>query len=99
MPQRAQVDLVLDTIGNVSFKDDRALIELPFFSLEKRPRMEPIVYDDGRVQIGISPGERGMATIWDKDLLIYLASLINGRIDEAWRSRAPSPSRPMTSWP
>lgn len=81
LQQRTQVDLVLDTIGNVSLKDDRALMEFPFFSLEKRPRMEPLVYNDGRVQIRISPGERGMATIWDKDLLIYLASLINDRLE------------------
>jgi plasmid replication initiation protein len=81
LQQRTQVDLVLDTIGNVSLKDDRALMEFPFFSLEKRPRMEPLVYDDGRVQIRISPGERGIATIWDKDLLIYLASLINDRLE------------------
>jgi plasmid replication initiation protein len=81
MQQRTQVDLLLDTIGNVPLKDDRALMEFPFFALEKRPRMEPLVYDDGRVQIRISPGERGMATIWDKDLLIYLASLMNDRLD------------------
>jgi plasmid replication initiation protein len=81
LQQRTQVDLVLDTIGNVSLKDDRALMEFPFFSLEQRPRMEPLVYDDGRVQIRISPGERGIATIWDKDLLIYLASLINDRLE------------------
>ncbi len=59
MQQRTQVDLVLDTIGNVPLKDDRALMEFPFFSLEKRPRMEPLLYDDGRVQIRISPGVIG----------------------------------------
>jgi plasmid replication initiation protein len=63
LQQRTQVDLVLDTIGNVSLKDDRALMKFPFFSLEKRSRMEPIIYDDGHVQIRISPGERGIATI------------------------------------
>jgi hypothetical protein len=29
MQQRTQVDLVLDTIGNVPLKDDRALMEFP----------------------------------------------------------------------
>ena len=29
----------------------------------------------------ISPGERGIATIWDKDVLIYLSSLINAKIE------------------
>jgi plasmid replication initiation protein len=56
-------------------------MEFPFFSLEKRPRMEPIVYNDGRVRIEIQPGHRGVATIWDKEILIYLASIINDRIE------------------
>lgn len=43
--------------------------------------MEPLVYDDGKVTIRVSPGERGIATIWDKDILIYLASLLNDRIE------------------
>jgi plasmid replication initiation protein len=79
--QRTQVDLFLDSLVNAPLKDDRALMEFPFFSLEKRPRMEPLVYDDGKVQIRISPGEKGIATIWDKDLLIYIASLINDKLE------------------
>jgi plasmid replication initiation protein len=79
--QRTQVDLFLDSLVNAPLKDDRALMEFPFFSLEKRPRMEPLVYDDGKVRIRISPGERGIATIWDKDLLIYVASLINDKLE------------------
>ena len=79
--QDRQVDLFLDTLVNAPIKDDRALMEFPFFSLQKQPRMEPLVYDDGRVQVRISPGERGLATIWDKDILIYVASLLNDRIE------------------
>jgi plasmid replication initiation protein len=79
--QRTQVDLFLDSIVNAPLKDDRALMEFPFFSLEKRPRMEPLVYEDGTVRIEIQPGPKGLATIWDKDLLIYIASLINDRIE------------------
>lgn len=76
-----QIDLFLDSIVSASVKDDRALMEFPFFSLQKRPLMEPIVYDDGKVQIRVSPGEKGVATIWDKDILIYVASLINDRLE------------------
>jgi plasmid replication initiation protein len=81
LEQRTQVDLFLDSLVNAPIKDDRALMEFPFFSLEKRPRVEPIVYDDGTVRIEIQPGPKGIATIWDKDLLIYIASLINDRIE------------------
>jgi len=80
-PPPSQVDLYLDSLVNAPLRDDRALMEFPWFSLQKRPRMEPLVYDDGRVQIRVSPGEKGLATIWDKDVLIYLASLVNDRIE------------------
>ena len=68
-----QVDLFLDSIVNAPMKDDRALMEFPFFSLQKAPRLRPLVYDDGKVKIEVRPGDRGIATIWDKDVLIYIA--------------------------
>ncbi|SNB66516.1 Replication initiator protein A [Arboricoccus pini] len=76
-----QVDLFLDSIVNAPLKDDRALMEFPFFSLQKTPRLKPLVYDDGKVKIEVRPGERGIATIWDKDVLIYVASIINDRLE------------------
>ena len=75
------IDLFLDQLVDAPIKDERALMEFPFFSLRKQPRMTPFVYDDGTVKIEIQPGARGIATIWDKDLLIYLASLLNDRIE------------------
>lgn len=80
MPDQ-QVDLFLDSLVGVPLKDDRALMEFPFFSLQKQPRMEPLVYDDGRTQIKIEPGPKGLATIWDKDILLYVVSLLNERIE------------------
>src|SRR4051794_30452368 len=72
-----QVDLFLDSIAHIApVKDDRALMEFPFFSLQKNPRYEPIIYDDGDVKIEVRPSEKGIATIWDKDIIIYVLSLI-----------------------
>ena len=76
-----QVDLFLDQLADAPVKDERALMEFPFFSLQKRPRMTPFVFDDGTVRIEIQPGPKGIATIWDKDILIYLTSLVNERIE------------------
>lgn len=76
-----QVDLFLDSLIGAPIKDDRALMEFPFFSLQKSPRMKPLVYDDGKVRIEVRPGDRGIATIWDKDVLIYLASIVNDRLE------------------
>lgn len=80
MPEQ-QVDLFLDSLIGVPLKDDRALMEFPFFSLQKQPRMEPLIYEDGRAQIRIEPGPKGLATIWDKDVLLYVVSLLNERIE------------------
>ena len=76
-----QIDLFVETLVSVPLRDDRATMEFPFFALQKRPLLTPIIYQDGNVAIRISPGERGIATIWDKDVLIYLSSLINSRIE------------------
>ncbi len=76
-----QVDLFLDQLADAPVKDERALMEFPFFSLQKRPRKTPFVFDDGKVRIEIQPGPKGIATIWDKDILIYLTSLVNDRLE------------------
>jgi plasmid replication initiation protein len=76
-----QVDVVLDGLLDAPLKDERALMEFPFFALTKRPRMAPFVYDDGAVRVEVQPGHKGIATVWDKDVLIYCASVINDRIE------------------
>lgn len=76
-----QIDFFVDGLLAAPLRDDRATMEFPFFALQKRPLLTPIVYRDGAVSIRISPGERGVATIWDKDVLIYLSSLINARLE------------------
>jgi hypothetical protein len=69
MATEKQIDLFLDSLVDTPIKDDRALMEFPFFSLKKQPRHTPIVFQDSRVKIEITGGERGIATIWDKTSL------------------------------
>jgi plasmid replication initiation protein len=76
-----QIDLFVESLVAAPLRDDRATMEFPFFALQKRPLLTPITYQDGNVSIRISPGERGIATIWDKDVLIYLSTLINSKIE------------------
>jgi plasmid replication initiation protein len=76
-----QIDLFVESLVSAPLRDDRATMEFPFFALQKRPLLTPITYQDGNVSIRISPGERGIASIWDKDVLIYLSSLINAKIE------------------
>jgi len=80
-PPSHQIDLFVESLVSAPLRDDRATMEFPFFALQKRPLLTPLLYQDGNVSIRISPGERGIATIWDKDVLIYLSSLINAKIE------------------
>jgi len=81
-PQRTttQIDFFLGSIVDAPIKDNHDLMSYPFFALTKRPRMEPIIYQEGGVKIVVNPGNKGMATIWDKDILLYLVSALNERI-------------------
>ena len=96
VPPSHQIDLFVESLVSAPLRDDRATMEFPFFALQKRPLLTPLVYQDGNVSIRISPGERGIATIWDKDVLIYLSSLINAKIERGEEVSEPSVSRPTT---
>jgi plasmid replication initiation protein len=63
--------------GDASPRDQRDLMERPFFSLSKSRRTRPILYQSGEVEVQVyGLPEHGMATIWDADLLIWAASQI-----------------------
>ncbi len=55
-------------------KDDLASMEHPFFSLSTRPDRNILKYAHGSIQIEITPSVKGLATLHDKDILIYCTS-------------------------
>jgi plasmid replication initiation protein len=61
---------VLDAIP----KDDLASMEHPVFSLATKPDRRILRYEHGNVKIEITPSVKGLATIFDKDVLIYCIS-------------------------
>ena len=74
-----QFDLFLPYIADLSFRDQREMMERPFFSLAKSKRAKPIDYTspDGKLWVHVSANpDYGMATIWDADILIYCASVL-----------------------
>lgn len=81
VPGNNQVDFFVGSIIDAGIKDDYDLMSYPFFALTKQPRTEPIVYDEGNIRIVVNPGNKGMATIWDKDILLYLVTVLNERIE------------------
>lgn len=74
-----QFDLFLPYIADLPLRDQREMMERPFFSLAKSRRTKPIDYTspDGQLWVHVSANpDYGMATIWDADILIYCASTL-----------------------
>jgi plasmid replication initiation protein len=67
-------DFFVADILDWALKDDLASMEHPFFSLSKKPDHRIRHYERNGVHITVKPGADGMATIWDKDVLIYAIS-------------------------
>jgi plasmid replication initiation protein len=79
-PQNDQIDLFLPYLADLDLRDQREMMERPFFSLSKSKRLKPIDYTspDGKTWVHVSANPNyGMATIWDADILIYCASVLN----------------------
>jgi plasmid replication initiation protein len=75
-----QMDLFLPYLADMPLRDQREVMERPFFSLAKSRRLKPIDYrsPDGKIWVHVSANPSyGMATIWDADILIYCASVIS----------------------
>lgn len=75
--ERSKLDPFVVATGDASPRDQRDLMERPFFSLAKAKRTAPILYEAGGVRVEVyAVPEHGMATIWDADVLIWAASQI-----------------------
>lgn len=56
------------------------LMAYPFFGLSKTPAKTAISFEEDGVSVAVRPSDRGIATIYDKEILIYLASLASDRL-------------------
>lgn len=73
----AELDLFVGAGGNIAARDSQDLMAWPFFSLAKSKRVRPIDFRMGDASILVeATAEHGMATIWDADVLIWVASQI-----------------------
>lgn len=60
---------------------ERTVAEFPFFALSKKAHMTPMVFENGDARIEINPSKTGVATIYDKEILLYIASLMAERME------------------
>ncbi|MDK3020794.1 replication initiator protein A [Pseudodonghicola flavimaris] len=75
LPDRhRQGDFFLCDIFDAIPKDDIASMEHPLFSLGTRPDRRILSYAHNGVEITVTPSVRGLATIHDKDILIFCIS-------------------------
>jgi plasmid replication initiation protein len=82
LPDRhPQADFFLCDIFDALPKDDLATMEHPVFSLATRPDRRILRYVHNDVAIEVTPSVRGLATIHDKDILIFCISQLMAAIN------------------
>lgn len=63
-------------------KSDMAGMEHPVFSISKRPDHQTRRYENGGNFIEISPSAKGLATVFDRDILIFCISQLIAALNE-----------------
>ena len=88
-----EFDLFIPRLNSLSLKDQREMMERPFFSLSKRKRLKPIEYTspDRDVWVHVSANPMfGIATIWDADVLIWATSRLNQQREKGANDLSPT---------
>ena len=67
-------DFFILDVSDASPKDDMASMEHPVFSLSVKPDMRELYYEHNGNRIQVVPSGKGLATIMDKDILLYCIS-------------------------
>ncbi|MBV8357548.1 MAG: replication initiator protein A [Deltaproteobacteria bacterium] len=77
LPDRHPVqDYFVADVLDWALKADRHSMEHPMFSLSKTPDRTERHYEHQGRSLTIMPSSRGLATIWDKDILLYCISVL-----------------------
>lgn len=81
-PPAAEGDFFICDIPWASPKEDMASLEHPLFTLATRPDRRILRYEHGEAVIEITPSMKGLATIHDKDVLIFCVSQLMAAVNE-----------------
>lgn len=77
LPDRhPQYDLFICDVSDAVLKDVMQQMEHPIYSLSKKPETAVRRYQNGPDWLEVIPSVKGLATIYDKDILIYCISQI-----------------------
>jgi plasmid replication initiation protein len=81
MPDRhPQHDLFICDVADAILKDVMPQMEPPFYSLSKKPETSVRIYEHNGQWLKVTPSVNGLATIYDKDILIYCISQIMAKL-------------------
>lgn len=81
-PASIQGDLfALDSPLLTEVRGERSLMAFPFFALSKGKWTKPLAYKTDAVSIEIVATSKGIATIYDKEVLLYIASLMVAKLE------------------
>lgn len=81
IPERyPQHELFLCDVSDAILKDIMQEMEHPFYSLSKKPETNIRRYQHNGVTIEVTPSVKGLATIYDKDILIYCISKVMDQV-------------------
>lgn len=72
---------LLDSPLQGEIRGERSLMAFPFFALAKNAWMKPLAYNTESVSIEVRPSASGVATIYDKEIVLYIASLMAAKIE------------------
>lgn len=82
LPERyPNEDLFICDVLDAIPKDDMASMEHPMFTLATKPDMRKILYEHKGSRVEILPSQFGLATIHDKDILIYCVSQLIAKLN------------------
>ena len=74
LPDPGATDFFYCDILDALPKDDMATMEHPLFSLSTRPDLRVLRYEHNGAEVTVTPSVKGLATLFDKDILIYCVS-------------------------
>lgn len=89
LPIRHQRDFFVCDIFDAAVKGDSASMEHPIFSLSKKPDMKVRQYKNGDSWAEIRPSIKGLATVFDRDILIYCISQLMSALNAGRQDISP----------
>ena len=82
LPDRYPIDdFFICDVTDAHLKDDLGSMEHPIFSLSTKPDTRPRHYEHNGVKVTVAPSSYGLATIHDKDILIYCISQLIAKMN------------------